>query len=442
MTVTTTANSIQYAGNGVTTSFSFPYVFFANGDLVVTLFNTSTNLDVTPAPVLNGTATYDYTISGTFDSDRGEYVSGANVVFNTAPATGLTVVIVRDVAATQDADLLSNTKFPANTVNGALDKVTVLVQQSLAASDLSLKIPVTDPAGTSVTLPPAGERASMYLGFDSSSEPVALAAPANTTAVTTYMATVLLSANAAAAQLLLGISTFWTGVLARATAALSRDDLAAFGVARVQTFTANGTYTPNSKMLYCKIEAVGGGGGGGGCSAAAANIGQGGAGGGAGGYSSLVASAATIGASKAVTIGAAGAGGARGANAGSAGGDTSVGTICIAKGGSGGGAGNGANVVTGGTGGIAGTGDVTATGASGQASGVFTNGFGMAGGGGSGPFGGGTAGAGSSSNIDGGAATGKGAGGGGGASYNGSGAGNTGGAGTAGYVLITEFCSS
>jgi hypothetical protein len=36
MTVTTTANSISYAGNGTTTMFAFPYIFFVPSDLVVT----------------------------------------------------------------------------------------------------------------------------------------------------------------------------------------------------------------------------------------------------------------------------------------------------------------------------------------------------------------------------------------------------------------------
>jgi len=100
-----------------------------------------------------------------------------------------------------------------------------------------------------------------------------------------------------------------------------------------QTFTASGTYTPTSGMTFCIVEAVGGGAGGGGvvCDAAYALWAGGG---GAGGYSRKVTTAALVGASQVVTIGAGGAGGAFGA--GSNGGDTSLGSICIAKGGSGG----------------------------------------------------------------------------------------------------------
>jgi hypothetical protein len=217
---------------------------------------------------------------------------------------------------------------------------------------------------------------------------------------------------------------------------------AAINTSGSQSGTHTGTpyYVPHTKMLYNIMEGVGGGGAGGGCTAASANIGHGGSGGGAGGYALKTATASDIGSSKAVTIGAAGAVGAAGANAGGNGGDTSVGALMIAKGGTGGGGGNGANVITGGLGGIAGTGDATTTGAPGEASGVFTNGFGMGGGGGSSHFGGGAPGAGSSSAINGTVASGYGGGGGGGASYNGAGTGQTGGAGGAGYVVITEFC--
>ena len=75
-------------------------------------------------------------------------------------------------------------------------------------------------------------------------------------------------------------------------------------------FTANGTYTPTVGMSYCIIECVGGGGGGGGASdfGSINNVITGG-GGGSGGYSRKKASAADIGVSKTVTIGAGGTAG-------------------------------------------------------------------------------------------------------------------------------------
>jgi|GEM_PF-1810713 len=103
----------------------------------------------------------------------------------------------------------------------------------------------------------------------------------------------------------------------------------------VQTFTSNGTYTPTPGMSHCIVECVGGGGGGGGVTSAAGSSAAAGGGGG-GAYAKSVLSAATIGASQAVTIGTGGSGGAAGNNNGANGSASSLGILVEADGGSGG----------------------------------------------------------------------------------------------------------
>jgi hypothetical protein len=139
----------------------------------------------------------------------------------------------------------------------------------------------------------------------------------------------------------------------------------------IQTFTSSGTYTPTSGMSYAIIECIGGGGGGGG-SKGVLSEGYGGSGGGGGGYSLKRTTAAAVGASQTVTIGSGGAAGGSTPTDGSAGGDTSVGSICIAKGGSGGSKADESTLRTGGAGGIAGTGDVSIPGGAGGC-GYFSN---------------------------------------------------------------------
>lgn len=197
-----------------------------------------------------------------------------------------------------------------------------------------------------------------------------------------------------------------------------------------QKFTTSGTYTPNAGMIYCIAEAVGGGGGGGG-----ATIGFSG-GGGSGAYARQIFSAADIGASKTVTIGAAGTAGAPGT--GGTGGTTSLGTLLVVTGGVGGtaaGAGSAGTLASGGAGGTVTTGDFGMAGQSGlpgfNISG--TNSTGFSGAGGSSPYGPGAAG--KNGTGVGNTATVYGAGG-GGASYS-----SDGGAGSAGVIYITEYCS-
>jgi len=114
----------------------------------------------------------------------------------------------------------------------------------------------------------------------------------------------------------------------------STSNLAVVSITR-QTFTSSGTYTPHAGMLYClvRLQAPGGGSGG---VAAGNSTGLGAtAGGGAGGYGERLLTAAQVGASQTVTIGAQGTAGASGANAGGPGGTTSFGTLLSATGGGG-----------------------------------------------------------------------------------------------------------
>ena len=205
----------------------------------------------------------------------------------------------------------------------------------------------------------------------------------------------------------------------------------------VQTFSASGTYTPTANMVYAIIEAVGGGGGGGGAATPPATTSRSGAAGGSGSYSRAYVTAATVGASQTVTIGAGGTAGSTAGGNGGAGGSTSVGAICIANGG-GGGTGT-ATLGAGGAGGTAGTGDVTIVGNAGGGTHVTVTNSASANPSVGAPsyFGGGasaiaTSGAGLNGTTGGGAS--------GGYSINPAGA-AAGGVGGAGYVVITEFIS-
>jgi len=104
-------------------------------------------------------------------------------------------------------------------------------------------------------------------------------------------------------------------------------NLTKYGKINVQRFIASGTYTPSAGMITCIIEVQGGGGGGGTAPAAASGQASSASGGGGGCYVRSFFTAAEIGASRAVTIGA-------GGGAGVAGSPSSVGTLISANGGS------------------------------------------------------------------------------------------------------------
>lgn len=227
------------------------------------------------------------------------------------------------------------------------------------------------------------------------------------------------------------------------TAANAAINLNVVARVRTQVFTGSGTYTPSAGLISAIIECIAGGGGGGGAAGGATST-QGGGGGGSGSYSRSVVTAAAVGASQTVTVGAAGTAGATGNNNGGNGGDTSVGSLCIAKGGAGG-FGTAATVGgAGGLGGVAGTGDFTATGNSGlTGNGASITTVTAVGGNGAGsPVGGGMsqqslALGGVSNGV---AGTNYGSGGSGGATQA-TASTAAGAAGKAGVVIITEFCN-
>jgi hypothetical protein len=208
----------------------------------------------------------------------------------------------------------------------------------------------------------------------------------------------------------------------------------AFVSKNFQVFTSSGTYTPTAGMVYCDIEVVGSGGGGGGV-----NTTQGTAagGGGGGGYAKSTFSAATIGASQTVTIGAAGAAGSSGGGNGGAGNQTFVGALIGANGGGGG---TGSTTLgppqTGGGGGAASSGTIQITGTPGGIGMYVQTTSPIPGFGGSAA---GIGGGGGQAVSNGGAGTAGTRGGGGSGACNGASSASAGGPGGAGYCIITEY---
>ena len=388
-----------------------------------------------------------------------------------AALSGGTVNAARVVPFLQTLSIPVLGKIASSRLEQGLDYLTFVTQYLRDQLGLTPKFRTTDPDNSKTPLPAAADRAGKFAAFDANG---AFIAAVGTTAgvpttgfgatwialadaaaalvvlgfttVGAFGKTLVASASASAAQTALGMSTFFKTLLDDVDAATFRASIGAGSTTLTvsqQVFTSSGTYTPSAGMQFAIIECIGGGGGGGGTGSAAANVGIGSSGGGAGGWSRRRVTAADIGASKTVTIGTAGVGGAAGNNAGTSGGDTSVGTLCIGKGGAGG-AGNTGNGTSGGAaGGVVGTGDIAAPGMPGMGVGAIGGGAStnLGGLGGSTHFGAAAVHATSGTAAAGGNATGYGAGGGGAQSFNGGGT-AAGGNATAGLVVITEYCSS
>jgi hypothetical protein len=127
MTISTTDNKVSYNGNGVTTVFAFPYLFFANTDLDV--------YSVSPSGALTLlTPTTDYTVTGA------GVESGGTVTTVVPPATGTQLLIVRVLSLTQETDYIEGDAFPAESHERALDRLTMITQQIQEEVDRSIKV--------------------------------------------------------------------------------------------------------------------------------------------------------------------------------------------------------------------------------------------------------------------------------------------------------------
>lgn len=112
MTLSTLTQRNEYLGTGALATF--PYTF---------KILTSTDLQVYVGGVLKTLSTH-YTVTGA------GVAGGGNVVFTVGnlPASAAEIVIVRAVPQTQETDLAEGAKFPAETLEGAIDKTVMLTQ--------------------------------------------------------------------------------------------------------------------------------------------------------------------------------------------------------------------------------------------------------------------------------------------------------------------------
>ena len=157
MTVSSTTTKNSYSGDGSTTTFAYAFKIFADADLTVILRSAAGTETVQ-------SLTTNYTVTNAGNA------SGGNVVFVSAPASGVTVVIRRNVAQTQSTDYTANDPFPAESHEDALDRLTFIAQQQQEELDRSIKLSRTNTMTSTEFTVGATERANKILAFDGSGE--------------------------------------------------------------------------------------------------------------------------------------------------------------------------------------------------------------------------------------------------------------------------------
>jgi hypothetical protein len=218
MTVASQVSKVSYAGNGSTQNFAVPYYFLENGHLRVVL-RSSAGVETVQ------TITTNYTVTGAGNP------AGGQVSMVVAPPAGFSLVIVRNVPVTQETDYTANDPFPAESHERALDKLTMISQQSSEIDVRSIKIPETE---TNVTqVPTSSNRANKLLGFGAGGDVTVSSKTINAieAAVTTIetLSTSVPGSSAAVSHIGLGSGAVPTTVQAKLREFISVKDFGAVG---------------------------------------------------------------------------------------------------------------------------------------------------------------------------------------------------------------------
>jgi len=159
MTLSTTTTRVAYAGDGATTAFAIPFPFFGPEDLEVIERTIATGAETTKLLAT------DYVVTG------GDGATGT-VTAAIAPPASVQWTIRRRTPLTQLIDYTSNDAFPAESHEKGLDRGAMRDQEAAEELSRALRLPKTDSAALSTTLPSSVDRANRYLKFDATGAPI------------------------------------------------------------------------------------------------------------------------------------------------------------------------------------------------------------------------------------------------------------------------------
>ncbi|MEQ8195463.1 MAG: phage tail fiber protein [Rhodospirillales bacterium] len=197
MTLSSTTTKAGYGGDGSTTVFPVPFKFLENGHVKAVL------RDETAVPVTETTWVENthYTLTGAGNE------AGGTVTAASAPVSGQTLLIKRTVPETQGTDLPLGGAFPSQSVEEALDRLTMMVQAHSEEIARTLLLPETsDVTGLTLPAPAAGKILTWNEAGDNLEN--TSVADLGLTPVSEFIETLLDDVNAAAARATLGIDNF------------------------------------------------------------------------------------------------------------------------------------------------------------------------------------------------------------------------------------------
>ena len=157
MALSTTTSSIAYTGNGVTTSFAYPFRILDAAHLVVTVGGVI--------------LTSGYSVTGV------DAAAGGSVNFTVPPANGSSVVLQRVVPLTQPVDTVNNETILEDVIDRGFDRATMQIQQVDRKADRAFRLSEIDTYAGSMFLPDTPVRKGGFLYFNNTTGAPEIAQP-------------------------------------------------------------------------------------------------------------------------------------------------------------------------------------------------------------------------------------------------------------------------
>lgn len=215
MSIDSTTRRITYTGNGTLDTYSITFFFRLAADIKVTLVS-ATDDSVTSLAI-----TTDFTV----DVDASELT-----LVDGDLASGDVLIIEREVDVLQETELRNQGPYYPETIEAALDDQAMISQQISDKAEKALR--VGDSETTIGTLPTVDERASQFLAFDASGDPIAASelTGVDSSLITPFGLSLMDDVNAAAARTTLG----FPGAFAAISPLTTKGDLITFHTAAAQ----------------------------------------------------------------------------------------------------------------------------------------------------------------------------------------------------------------
>ena len=180
-TVTVETARVQYSCNGTTTAYTYPFEILEDDDITVI---TASSAGAESTLVLNT----DYTVAGEGTSTGGTVTLTAG----SKCASGYTLTMLRNIELQQQTDYVDGASFSAESLEGAIDKQMLIIQQQQESLNRTVKVKKSSTLTDLTVTPDAGKA----IGFNAAGTGIttystsAVSSSADFTNITDYGATV------------------------------------------------------------------------------------------------------------------------------------------------------------------------------------------------------------------------------------------------------------